>query len=67
MLLHVDEKVKCKAKVLGTTDELCRCVPSCRNSSNHKNWFDFDLITAGFEVCMKHWAVENPLSEIGEL
>jgi hypothetical protein len=67
MLLHVDEEVKCEMKVLGMTDELCCRVPSCRNSSNHKNWFDFDSITAGFEVRMKHWAVENPLSEIGEL
>jgi hypothetical protein len=41
--------------------------PSCRNGSNHKGWFDFDPITAGFEVGAKSWAVENPLSKIGEL
>jgi hypothetical protein len=67
MLLHVDEEVECRAKVLGMTNELCSCVPSCRNSSNHKNWFDFDTFTAGFEVSAKCWAVENLFSEIGEL
>ena len=67
MLLHVDEKVECKVKVLGTTNELCSCVPSCRNSLNHQKWFNFDSITAGYEVSAKCWAVENTLSEIGEL
>jgi hypothetical protein len=67
MLLHVDKEVECKAKVLGTTNEFGSHVPSCRNGSNHKEWSDFDPITAGFEVGAKCWAVENPLSEIGEL
>ncbi len=67
MLLHVDEEVECKTKVLDVTDKLCSHIPSYRYSSNHKNRFDFDSITVGFEVSMKCWAVENPLSEIGEL
>jgi hypothetical protein len=67
MLLHVDKEVECGVKVLGATNELCSCVPSCRNSSNHKNWFYLDTFTAGFEVSTKRWAVENLLSEIGEL
>jgi hypothetical protein len=67
VLLLVDEEVECEAKVLGTTNELCSRVPSCRNSSNHKNRFDFNSFTAGFEVSTKCWAVEDLLSEIGEL
>jgi hypothetical protein len=67
VLFHVDEEVEGEAKVLGATNELRGCVPSCRHGSNHKDWFDFDPITAGFEVGAKSWAVENPLSEIGEL
>jgi hypothetical protein len=67
MLLHVDEEVECEAKVLGTSNEFCSRVPSCRNRSNHEKWFDFDSITARFEVSAKCRAVENPLSEVSEL
>ena len=64
MLFHADEEVEGKAKVLGTANKLSSCVPSRRNSSNHKKWFDFDSITAGFEVGAKRWTVENPLSKM---
>jgi hypothetical protein len=52
VLLHVDEEVEWGVKVLSMTNELCSCVPSHKNSSNH-NWLDFNMFTAGFEVSVK--------------
>jgi len=67
VLLFVNKKIKGKVKVLCAANELRSCVPSCRNSLDHENWFDLDALAADFEVSTKGRAVEDLLSEIGKL
>jgi len=67
VLLFVNKQIKGKAKVLCAANELRSCVPSCRNSSDHENWFDLDAFAADFEVSTKGRVVEDLLSKIGKL